>query len=1402
MNGNSSLAEKTARLLTFLAELQAPPGQTAGVGRSSKVHDQVGWVYGLPRHPSIRFEGLPGSDTPLLRVKQAAPEVITPPDFLIPYLDSSWDDPGLRPHLTTTGQFLAADEYEDWIPEWEEWAKTAHNVASAQEVHDYFLEADNLIRTRRTPTELVFAFGLMSWRQPNRAVIQQHLFTVPLDIHLDDVTGEIRLHLTRPASEISEELSLLDADLYSADLPGRFRQAIASLGDVQVDGELIHELGYFAAQQFSRSGSYLPTMEIPAPSSTPVVSASPAFVLRERQIPGAATALQTIAARTRESATVSSGLHPLVDPRVTPLVPPPPDPAAVLSWEASDEPFFPMSLNERQERVLSQADRHAQSVVQGAAGTGKTYTAAALATHFLFQGKRLLVTTPSDESLAELRDHLPSDFRRLSISLSGDSTGSINEFLRMVRAHDLVAASDDIAQLNEAIRERKASRATAYEHIADARRRESETHTFGTFSGTRTELASSLNVSREEYSWLDNYAPDHAPSQPPLTGDEATELLRLLNDDDLNAVADDWGSGMDITLDIPSAEEFADKVATAQTLRDALDDESISGRAHQYANHMSNLNSRQVAEIDRAIQRFLNPGDSVPANAAAWEKQIYHDITQEGRQKYEHQLEQLRALAGQLDSLIRKLGDHSVEISGDAAVLEGQATALLAYLAGGPAIRTDREGNPKFTWRTPQAVKDAQTFLTSVRVDGRPPVTVEAIELFFFRLQLQNTMAEADALQSDLRILNPFAPLAVRLEVLDETIESLTTLLKQAQPVESLIDLVRRHGVPDLPFTDPTEMEFFRRGLELRFATLKSHQAQAPLDDLADTLSDELATREVPSTWLVDICRAVYERNVDGYRNALDLRETLDSLHADHARRELLLSRLRNWNRALAEDLQSSASDPLWQTRFRKLENALDWWRAHDFLSRSSGPDESVYRERIRRIDDELRQAPGTLGALHAHRHAGSRWDAGTESGLRQLLELLAASGNADEPAPVHQSAEVRQALNTCLPDIPALFLTFKQVVTLVEMQEHIFDVVIVDDATQLGSEALLLQYLAPQIIVLGDDQRISPVTTDIEASHVQELASQYLTDIPHRDVLCDLNRSYFDDANMRFAGKTTLIEQYRTAPGSLKPTSDDTPGLFDTGTSHAPERSFAERRTPPSLFGITGWGDEEPTLFSAVTTDNPFLSDPAQTGASQPSLFEDHNASGHQGPESEPGLDNEAPEPVVPDSLTVLAYREFDGELPDILSSPMVDVREGLIGIIEAEGPAVGNHLAKTYARSSGNRLTKATKSKLRKAIYSAVSQQLIVEVAEDDAKQVLQRTYRMPFQEDAVVRTRGSREFDVIPRSELREVGLHLIEHSDSAETVLHKLAAFYGIIRLSSKTREIFQPIVDELVGGPSN
>ena len=161
-----------------------------------------------------------------------------------------------------------------------------------------------------------------------------------------------------------------------------------------------------------------------------------------------------------------------------------------------DEMFLPLPVNERQLKILQAVDSRAQTLVQGPPGTGKTHTAAALLSHLLAQGKRVLVSAHTDRALKEVRDKLPTAIKPLSVAVVGSSRSDMSDLKIAVERIAATAADHNPAEAQRVIEaalakidDLRRQRAETFRRLLRAREHEVSAHEHGTYAGTLAAIA-------------------------------------------------------------------------------------------------------------------------------------------------------------------------------------------------------------------------------------------------------------------------------------------------------------------------------------------------------------------------------------------------------------------------------------------------------------------------------------------------------------------------------------------------------------------------------------------------------------------------------------------------------------------------------------------------------------------------------------------------------------------------------------------------------------------------------------------------------------------------------------------------------------------------------------------------
>ena len=167
--------------------------------------------------------------------------------------------------------------------------------------------------------------------------------------------------------------------------------------------------------------------------------------------------------------------------------------------------------------------------------------------------------------------------------------------------------------------------------------------------------------------------------------------------------------------------------------------------------------------------------------------------------------------------------------------------------------------------------------------------------------------------------------------------------------------------------------------------------------------------------------------------------------------------------------------------------------------------------------------------------------------------------------------------------------------------------------------------------------------------------------------------------------------------------------------------------------------------------------------------------------------------------SSQLVAYEEFNGQLEPVDSAEQLELLNGLVAIVQAEGPATGGRIRRAYVTSSGGRrVGSSSRQVLNRALNSAVRRKLLVIDNPMSAAGYTDQVFRTASQEPVVVREPGPRELDEIPANEiaavLKQVAADL--ESNDPGVVFREALREWGWRRLGSNVEKRLREVWEQL------
>ncbi|WP_309486365.1 AAA domain-containing protein [Streptomyces griseoaurantiacus] len=1056
-------------------------------------------------------------------------------------------------------------QYAAWEQEWLAWAERRRAIDPVVRLYDRLHKMHEDAAGLGEAYELILGLGRLTWQTTTGQRVERHLVTHRATLRLDPVTGTLTAAPDPTGAGLELEEGMLEGAQH---VPGPVRETIVEILEEALDVtapdhlDAVHTALRSWANAAHSAGAYSPAVDRLRPRAldVPQVGLTPALVLRERSRRSTMDALKAIA-RQIDAGTPPTELLGHIAGRGGALT------AADLAAAEDDgtsteseEMYFALPANEEQRTIAERLRANRLVVVQGPPGTGKTHTIANLVTDLLAQGKRVLITSHTPRALRVLRDKLPETVRDLCVSRTEDGAAaqreleaSVQKILHEYAGYDPKASQREIRALQSRLAAARSAQRAMLRDLAALR--EQETHRFtaeiGDYTGSLQEIAERLTAETERHEWIGSVPQE----QPALSAGDVLRLLhatRALTPHHRALAAEVPGPS-----ELPSPADFGEAVDTVHAAEQALEAVRQNPLSRQYDAAVRGLTEVEEHRLTTALDTFSTTrarAASLAAAAGEWAHALLEEVAAgQDWQTRSRQAAVTEALAA-ADTSLGELG--TAMVSGlekyEPVTALGLATSLHDGLTQGQKLR-----GPLGT-RTKLA-KAVGTFVADVRVDGRAPEdpAAAAVVVALIRLELKLSQVEAEWGAS----AGAWQGHGPRLARLRQDAEALQALLAVAGARTEVLTATATSPVLAAATWQDTSVESAVRALLRASATLRAAERSRRLVADTEELLRSWSDRPGVSSAVGRALDAVRDRTPDGYREfseeIAEVREATRLRDEQHA----ALARVSGVFPALAERITDTPGDTDWDSRLPLLAEAWAWsaWRAR--MERLTDPEaERTLRRQLTEADDEARIMLARLAAARAwHRCLGLL--TGDQSRALSAYQLAARRIKGKYQHRYRRDAQV--ALRKAQTAVPAWIMPLHQVAETVPMDRPgMFDVVIVDEASQSGLEAMLLSWLAGRMVVVGDSKQVSPSNVGLKQDEYFHLRDRLLTVLePDVRSLFGPESSFFDLTEALSAGRGTLMlkEHFRCMPEIISFSND----LCYNGRLQ-PLRQYGADRLPP----------------------------------------------------------------------------------------------------------------------------------------------------------------------------------------------------------------------------------------------
>jgi very-short-patch-repair endonuclease len=1118
---------------------------------------------GLPDHRSIILGSgsnpestEPPSEDVILRVGR--PEfkpAPAPPQGIAEWLQRGWEEPDGDIHVKPSRTEIDAEKrtilvnfddnpdrpasLEEWTLLWGKWAANERIVRKAALVYERLYSLHGEIEREAGRFELIVGDGLLSWKPRGKPEINHPIIFQRVELRFNPKVPEFIIEDS--GREVEFYTSLLQT------IPEVNGQAIAQcLDELKNENESFRPLDGVATSAFlqrllariAHNGEFSEQEAARVPSGIPRIVRAPFLFLRERSI-GLAQTIARVIEDLKTRLDLPRSLQEIVG------APPSiergdPNGGSSQGTSLSTKPadiLFSKPANAEQMRIAQRLEQHGSVVVQGPPGTGKTHTIANLIGHLLARGERVLVTSHTPKALRVLREQVVEPLRPLCVSVLESTLDSNNE---------LKASVDEIIRrLSDPNTEEARREAEYLQHRREQLRSDLER--------ARSELAIAVNdeyrdvvVAGKGYSPSDAarlvaegvgrdewVPPGVKPGAPlPLNSAEFDKLYRAAN---AVSAADE----VELARPLPNLQELIqpDRFDALMERQARLAKADLTIGAEFWETEPGFDGADRLDELAKRVSEVVaKVEDGRPWKLDAIDSGRLGD---QHREFWDDLLGMIDEACKTYDSTRLPLKKHAPELplSPDVAEQKTIVRDIMRHLEHG------RKLGAFLLLRKPSW----KAWIGKARVKGASPTTSEhfraldsLIDLKLSRRALlerwDHQMAPLGAPHSE--EVNADYPEEFCRHFVRTIPAFLAWHADQWGPIESEFAAIGFRWYAFLAQTPPIlanhgELLRLRDAardslpfvLKTRVNAIRWNRLKKLLKDLNHVLNSSGGC--APAQVVHKLREAVAASDPVSYREHFSRLEELHRLQSDLTLRDHLLSRLEPVASAWAAVIRdkhvnhSGGSPP--------GDHAAAWlWRqCEEELNRRAEKSLEKMQRTIERLEKELRSVTASLIERLAWASQPDRVTPEQRKALNGWLKTILKMGKGHGKRVPMLLKEAAKLMTQCREAVPVWIMPLAAVYENFDPRKTRFDVLILDEASQSNALALIAMSMAHKVVIVGDDQQVTPSAVGEKIEPLDSLINQHLQGIPLKH-LFDGKTSVYDLAVTAFGGRICLREHFR----------------------------------------------------------------------------------------------------------------------------------------------------------------------------------------------------------------------------------------------------------------------------------
>jgi very-short-patch-repair endonuclease/DNA polymerase III delta prime subunit len=1020
--------------------------------------------------------------------------------------------------------------YNKWSSEWKEWAEVLKEKKRVLKLYEEFFNLISCIEKEGESLEFIYGSGLLCWKHPdgNVGTIRSPLFTTKLELDIDADKGIIS------AKQVDRTLNF-EREMFSGVHIPNINQINQLIRDIQ-SREITNNLSDFFKQfihLLDANGQFIEEPEAIKVDENPIIYDHSMFSLRSKSVRVLRDDLEQIISG------ISTGEIELSE-TVTAILG---EDTKSKEKDSNDEVenglqftennlYFPLESNEQQKEIINRIERHHGVTVQGPPGTGKTHTIANLVSHFLSEGKKILITSQKESPLKVLKNKIPKEIRDLCVPVLGGGRESLQEIEQSIRVIGEKLGELDVRQLEveinrdkEELNKSKRVEAQLKNQLKSYAEKEgAELHYRGE-KLFKYDVAKRLSESTIDYSWIQDAV--SIDEKFPLSTTEFKEMWELKNKltKESLLLKDQFLPIVDTHIQNSAA--FSSFIENGQKLLEFDED----GREV--------VEKFNLPKNEDLLKKLLADFEGILSMSTILDNSDYKSIIEDCKaggvreQRWRSLLNDIIAANEKMFEHYNNLVTHKINLPQKDLVTLKEDVAIAKE-----RLQTGKKPNLLFFMVKGRQVK--YLFDTPV-LNGKPLSSIEAlkpIEVYLQYIEIKKETARifngnmeeighASIDENERRFPH----------LLEERIKELKLVIQVVDSIKAMCEKIKPYNMGNLNLYSVEEISKIVNQVE---KAIKHIQYQAWLEEYEKALLQlkEVGHQDKAHPILKEFISAFEMKDVSEWTQLLHSSQLLHDTRETVIRFYELLNLLNNILPLTGKSIeltvgteQEIPKEHLEAFELRKLHSWLDETKDMNIglIKKQIDNEHKEQMKLIENIVKNLTWKNQVERITNEEKRALSAWKTyikrfGKGSGKYAQMHLQGA----------------REEMKTAQSAIPVWIMPISQVLENFPVTNEKFDVIIFDESSQCDLFSINVLLRGKKIIVVGDDEQISPQAIGTNLEDVYELVRRHLPGVPNAN-LFDGNISLYEISEQTFPkeGKLMLREHFRCVPEIIQFSND-----------------------------------------------------------------------------------------------------------------------------------------------------------------------------------------------------------------------------------------------------------------------